>query len=52
MSQDSSLNQSRVSRLRSATGSVLTQSLLSPKRMWIGPALTAIVIAVVGWMAH
>ena len=52
MSPDSSVNQSRFSRLRSVTGSALTTSLLTPKRMWIGPALTAVVIVVVGWMAH
>ncbi|WP_404309495.1 serine/threonine protein kinase [Neorhodopirellula lusitana] len=52
MSQDSSVNQSRISRLRSLTGAALTTNLLTPKRMWLGPALTAIVIAIVGWMAH
>lgn len=52
MSQNPSLNQSRFSRLRSMTGSTLTTGLLARKRMWIGPALTAIVIAVVGWMTH
>ncbi|QDV24190.1 hypothetical protein [Aureliella helgolandensis] len=50
MSQNSSVNQSRFSRLRSATGAALTTNLLTPQRMWIGPALTAIVIVVVGWM--
>ena len=52
MNQDSSLTQSRFSRFRSATGSALTTGILSRKRMWVGPALTAVVIAAVGWMTH
>ncbi|WP_442508592.1 serine/threonine protein kinase [Novipirellula sp. SH528] len=52
MSQNKSFTRSRFSRFRSMTGSTLTTGLLTRKRMWIGPALTAIVIAVVGWMTH
>ena len=52
MSQEISFAQSRLTRFKSLTGSALTTGLLSHKRMWIGPALMAIVIAVVGWMTH
>lgn len=47
-----SKGESHVSRVRSAAKSLLTTGLFDRKRLWIGPALTAILILVVGWWAN
>ena len=52
MSQQSSTSQSRFPRLASGNASSLTSAMFSRKRLWIGPAVTAVLIAIVGWWTH
>ncbi len=52
MNQQTSNTQSRFSRAATFTGSSLTGSVLSHKRLWVGPALTAVLIIAVGWWAN
>ncbi len=52
MSQIDSHSESHVSRLKSVAGSALSISLRASKHLWIGPAFTAVLIAIVGWWTH
>ncbi|MCG6158482.1 serine/threonine protein kinase [Rubinisphaera margarita] len=49
MSRIASTSRTHVSRLKSVAGSALTASLRVRKHLWLGPALTTIVVAAVGW---
>ncbi|WP_235934745.1 serine/threonine protein kinase [Candidatus Laterigemmans baculatus] len=49
--ESSSTSASRITHLRRTVSSVTADSL-SGKRLWIGPALTGLLIAVTGWWAH
>jgi len=49
MSHSASTSKTHISRLKSVAGSALTASLRVRKHLWLGPALTTVVVAAVGW---